>query len=154
MNMPGPKVLFFDLGDTLGVPRFSLAGALSGFDLFPLVPDLLAKMKAPAPVGFGARLGVISNTPSDITLASMSAILTASGVLGFFDPSLLLFSSVEGQDKTQKSFFTLAATRAGVPAARCVFVGESDAERIVAKSAGFATSFHPLHAFQVLKTLP
>ena len=71
-----------------------------------------------------------------------------------FDPALLLFSSVEGIDKTQKAFFTSAASRAGVVVGRCVFVGESDAERSVAKLAGMNTSFHPLHAFEVLKKLP
>lgn len=146
--MPEPKIVFFDLGDTLGVPRFHAAGTLEAFDPFPFVTDILAKMK------HDARLGVISNTPAGATKATMSALLAAAGILAAFDSSLLLFSSVEGMDKTQKAFFTLAATRAGASAARCVFVGESEAERSVAKSAGMKISFHPLHAFHVLKQLP
>ena len=139
--------MFFDLGDTIGVPRVDAAGALAAFVPFPFVPEILARMKQ------DARLGVISNTPAGATAASMSALLSAAGILPHFDPALLLFSSVEGVDKTQKAFFTLAASRAGVPVGRCVFVGESDAERSVAKSAGMNTSFHPLHAFEVLKKL-
>lgn len=140
--------MFFDLGDTLGVPRFNAAGGLEGFDIFPFVAEVLGKMK------LEARLGVISNTPAGATMASMSAVLAAAGILTYFDPVLLLFSSVEGMDKTKKALFTLAASRATVAEKRCIFVGESDAERSVAKSAGMKVAFHILHAFDVLKNLP
>ena len=146
--MPGPKVVFFDLGDTLGVPRFNPAGELEGFDIFPFVAEVLGKMK------LEARLGVIWNTPAGATMASMSALLAAAGILTYFDPVLLLFSSVEGMDKTKKAFFTLAASRATVAETRCIFAGESDAERSVAKSAGMKAAFHLLHAFDVLKKIP
>jgi FMN phosphatase YigB (HAD superfamily) len=145
--MPQTRIVFFDLGDTLGVPRLDAAGGIAGFDIFPFVAEVLAKMK------LEARLGVISNTPNGVTKASMSAILAASGILTFFDPVLLLFSSVEGMDKRQKAFFTLAAHRAAVDEGRCIFVGESDAERSVASSAGMKVAFHPLQAFDVLKKL-
>jgi bacterial leucyl aminopeptidase len=153
-DLPGSKVVFFDLGDTLGTPRLSAAGVLDGFDVFPFVPEVLTKMKATGPAGFAARLGVISNTPPAATVTSMASVLSASGILAFFEPGLLLYSSVEGIDKTKKAFFTLAATRAALATNRCVFVGESDAERTVAKSAGLLSAFHPLHAFKVLSTLP
>jgi len=146
--MPGPKVVFFDLGDTLGVPRVDAAGALSAFVPFPFVAEILARMK------LEARLGVISNTPAGASVASMSTLLSAAAILAHFDPALLVFSSVEGMDKTQKALFALSATRAGVAVGRCLFVGESDAERSVAKSAGMSTAFHPLHAFEMLRNLP
>ena len=145
--MPQPKIVFFDLGDTLVVPRMNAAGVLTALEPFPFVPEILSKIKVQA------RLGVISNTPTGATVASMSALLSAAGILSRFDPSLLLFSSVEGMDKTQKAFFQLAATRAAVAPPRCVFAGESDAERNVAKSAGMNPAFHALHAFEVLKKI-
>lgn len=146
--MPGPTVVFFDLGDTLGMPRVDAGGALAAFAPFPFVAEILARMK------LEARLGVISNTPAGATVASMSALLSAAGILVQFDPGLLMFSSVEGLDKTQKAFFAMAAARAAVPVGRCIFVGESDAERSVAKSAGMNTAFHPLHAFEALRKMP
>jgi beta-phosphoglucomutase-like phosphatase (HAD superfamily) len=84
---------------------------------------------------------------------SQFAELSEAGILQQFEPSLLLFSSVEGKDKTQPAFFRLAAQRAAVLPTRCIYVGEDQAERTVAKSAGFRVSFHPLHAFHVVKQL-
>jgi leucyl aminopeptidase len=148
------KVVFFDLGDTLGVGQVGPSGNITGFDPFPFVKDILKKLKDPPPAGLGFRLGVISNTPTGTTAANMAAVLNAAGVLAFFDPALLLYSSVEGLDKTKRAFFVLAASRAATPPKRCVFVGEDSVERSVASSAHFATAFHPLHAFHVLKTMP
>jgi FMN phosphatase YigB (HAD superfamily) len=73
-----------------------------------------------------------------------------ANLLVFFDPNLLLFSSVEGLDKTRKEFFDLAAHRATTTPKQCIYVGESDAERKIAASAGFQTSYHPLHVFHVI----
>jgi len=148
------KVVFFDLGDTLGVARAGSGGSIAGFDPFPFAIDVLKKLKTAPPAGLGLRLGVISNTPAGVTSAAMASLLTAAGLLPCFDPALLLYSSVEGIDKTKKAFFTLAASRAGLPAGRCTFVGEDAAERTVAASAGFATAFHPLHVFHVVKAIP
>jgi hypothetical protein len=49
-------------------------------------------------------------------------------LLDVFDPTLLLFSSVEGIDKRQKQLFVLATQRARVPPERCVYGSESEAE--------------------------
>src|SRR4029453_10006826 len=95
------KVVFFDLGDTLGVGQVGPSGNITGFDPFPFVKDILKKLKDPPPAGLGFRLGVISNTPTGTTAANMAAVLNAAGVLAFFDPTLLLYSSVEGLDKTK-----------------------------------------------------
>ncbi|HWX33063.1 MAG TPA: hypothetical protein VNZ53_37250 [Steroidobacteraceae bacterium] len=78
---------------------------------------------------------------------------TTSVDANLFQPNLLLFSSVEGIDKTDKEMFRRACTRAALPAQRCIFVGESDAERKVAMSAQLRVSYHPLHAFFVLGQL-
>ena len=81
----------------------------------------------------------------------MRALLEAAGLLGKFEPSLLLFSSVEGVTKSPPEFFHRGANRAGVPLSRYIFVGEDAAERAAASSAGFHVSFHPLHMFSVLE---
>jgi FMN phosphatase YigB (HAD superfamily) len=49
----------------------------------------------------------------------------------------------QGIDKSQPAFFTRGRDRAGLPVARCLFVGEDERERRVAESAGFRTSPHP-----------
>ena len=56
-------------------------------------------------------------------------MLSEAGLLDYFEPVLLLFSSVEGLDKTQAAFFRLAAQRAGVLPSRCIYVGEDQGER-------------------------
>jgi FMN phosphatase YigB (HAD superfamily) len=52
----------------------------------------------------GFRLGIISNTGNE-TSASLHTLLSEAGLLQPFEPALLLFSSVEGKDKTQPAFF-------------------------------------------------
>jgi FMN phosphatase YigB (HAD superfamily) len=142
-------VVFFDIGDTLAIPRLSGDGSLQGLAVLPFVPDVLDKLKQISIGGTPLRLGMISNTGSE-TLTKMRSVLAEAALLDAFDPALLLFSSVEGIDKSQKQFFLLAAQRAGVPPECCVYVSESDAERQVAASAKFHTSFHPLHVFHVI----
>lgn len=148
--MPGSRIVFLDLGETLGEPRFDPSSELTGFDPYPFVPEVLAKMKA-APIG--ARLGAISKTPPGITTAKMKSILSAAGIFGLFDPALLLYSSVEGVDKSTPEIFVRAASRAEVAPGRCIFCGENADEREVARLAGMKPSFHPLHVFHVLKQL-
>ena len=143
---PKPLALFFDIGDTLATPRLTSTGALAALDPFPFVPEILTRLK---PLG---RLGLISNTGSE-TMQSLQSLLIASALMPFFDPALLLFSSVEGKDKSQRAFFELAVQRAGLLPSRCVFIGEDAAERAVARSAGLVVSFHPLHVFHVVKQM-
>jgi FMN phosphatase YigB (HAD superfamily) len=138
-----PKpVLFFDLGDTLGVPRIN-NNTLQGIDVFPFVPEILARLKEKC------RLGILSNTGTE-TLTTMQSVLKAAGIADFFDSSIKLFSSVEGMDKTNINFFRLAIQRAG-DGAQCVYVSESDAERALAMNAGMKVSFHALHVFHVIQ---
>ncbi len=149
ISLEMPVIVFFDLGDTLVVPKLSQAGALRELTPLPLVPDVLKKLKGLArTAGKSIKLGVISNTGSE-TRDRMHSLLTSAKLLEQFDPALLLFSSVENLDKTKKAFFQLAAKRAGVPAQQCIYVGEDKVERDVAAKAGFRTSYHPLHALYV-----
>jgi phosphoglycolate phosphatase-like HAD superfamily hydrolase len=145
-----PIAIFFDLGDTLVIPQVDAGGALVALQPLPFVTDVLARLRSSGTAAAPLRLGIMSHTPPAATAASMDALLATAGILSHFHPSLRLYSSVEGHRKTEKVFFTLAATRAGLAASRCIFVGEDEKERETAASAGFHVSFHPLHLFHVL----
>jgi len=145
--MSEPLAVFFDIGDTLASPVVR-AGHLTALRPYPFVPDVLERME-----GAGHALGLISNTGTE-TAQSMRDLLEDADLLPFFRGHMLLFSSVEGLDKSDPAFFELARERAGVPAARCLFVGESEAERAVAKGVGFLVSPHPLHALDLVREDP
>jgi FMN phosphatase YigB (HAD superfamily) len=142
-------VAFFDIGDTLASAVLD-GGRVTRLEVYPFVPEVLVRLRA---VGEGASvsLGLISNT-GDETAVRMSRLLADAGLSALVDAGLCLFSSVEGLDKSQPSFFTLARDRAGIPASRCLFVGESPGERGVAASVGFLVSPHPLHALHLVET--
>jgi FMN phosphatase YigB (HAD superfamily) len=142
-------VVFFDLGNTLVIPEMSDDGLLLALKVLPFVPDVLDKLKRTKANEASLRLGIISNTGTE-TLSKMHSVIAEAGLLDFFDPALLLFSSVERIDKSQKQFFELATQRAGAPPEHCVCVSEDDAERRVAASAKLRTSYHPLHVFHVI----
>jgi FMN phosphatase YigB (HAD superfamily) len=142
-------VVFFDLGDTLVIPRQSANGSLLGLKVLPFVPDVLSKLRGREVDGAKLRLGVISNTGEE-TLARMRSLMAEVQLLDFFDPALLLFSSVEGIDKRQKQIFERAVQRSGARPEQCIYVGEDEAERRTAKSAKLRTSYHPLHVFHVI----
>lgn len=145
----GTKAIFFDIGSTLASPVLSADHTtLIGLNVYPFVPEILGALRQQ-----GVRLGLLSNTGPSDTLPSMSALLEGAGLLSFFERGLLLFSSVEGLDKSRVEFFTRAATRAVLPPTHCVFVGEDARERHVAAQAAFNVSFHPLHVFQILKEM-
>lgn len=142
-------VVFFDLGDTLVIPRLADDGSLLALNVLPFVPDVLDKLKRTKVNDVGLRLGVISNTGNE-TLSKMHTVMAQAELLDVFDPALLLFSSVERIDKSQKQFFELAAQRSGQLPEHCIYVGENESERRVAEQAHLRTSFHPLHVFHVL----
>jgi FMN phosphatase YigB (HAD superfamily) len=142
-------VVFFDIGDTLASAIVD-AGRLSRLEVYRFVPDVLARLQAGG-AEVPVALGLISNT-GDETAARLNDVLADAGLLAFVDASLCLFSSIEGLDKSQPAFFGLARDRAGLPASRCVFVGENAEERAVAASVGFRVSPHPLHALHLAET--
>jgi len=148
--MPGQsRAIFFDIGNVLASPVISSDHTtLVGLSVYPFVPEVLDAVSKQQ-----AQLGIISNTAPSDTTETMKAVLEKAGLLRFFDAKLLLFSSVEGIDKTRVGLFQRAATRSGLPPQNCVFVGEDDKERNVARRALFKVSFHPLHVFQVLKEM-
>jgi FMN phosphatase YigB (HAD superfamily) len=146
--MPERITLFFDIGDTLASPVITTAGALQGLEVYPFVTDILKRLRADG-VPPSPALGIISNTGSE-TLESMTSLLREAELLGYFDPNLLVFSSVEKVDKKTKEIFERAVKRANVDANRCVYISESDAERKIAESVGMQVSFHALHVFHVV----
>ncbi len=149
--MSQPIAIFFDIGNTLGVAEQSPTGGLQRLEVFPFVPEILAMLStAGGAAGAHPRLGLVSNTGSE-TAQGMRSILAAAGLLSLFQPGLLLFSSVEGIDKTNQAFFRLAADRAGLAPDHCVYVGEDAVERAVAEAAGLRVSYHPLHVFHVVR---
>ena len=143
-------VVFFDIGDTLASAVLDGGGRLSRLEVYPFVPEVLARLRAGGQ-GLSVSLGLISNT-GDETATRMSQVVAEAGLSALIDDALCLFSSVEGLDKSQPAFFMLARDRAGIPASRCLFVGESPKERAVAASVGFLVSPHPLHAVHLVGT--
>ena len=140
------KSIFFDIGDTLGIPVFSPSGQLVRVNLFFFVADLLRSL---ADQGF--RLGIISNT-GDIDGAVLDEILNAAGIRDFFDPALRLYSKDVGLEKNSPEIFRVAAERAGLAGTpqACLFVGENETERGFASDAGLRTCPHPLLMDKVL----
>jgi FMN phosphatase YigB (HAD superfamily) len=140
--------VFFDIGNTLASPVVE-SGHLAGLQVYPFVPEVLGRLRSGVR-GVSVGLGLISNTGQE-TAEDLAALLGDAGLSDLVDAHLCLFSSVEGMDKSQPAFFTLAVTRAALPAARCVFVGEDATERDVAAEAGLRVSFHPLHALHLVE---
>lgn len=126
-------VIFFDIGDTLATPRLSADGGLIGFTVFPEALAALEALRARS-----LRMGIISNRGS-IPAADVLRALEASGLLGFFDPRLVIFAR-----KDSPAPFARAAAAARVPPTECIFVGENAAERGHALGAGFSDAVpHP-----------
>ncbi len=142
--------IFFDLGDTLGVPVLSADLRLQRLDPFDFVPPILRKLKAA-----GIRLGVISNT-GDEPAARVNEVLKVAGLLEFFDPALLIYSHEAGLKKDSPKIFLHAAEKAGLKATpdQCMFVGEDAHERNHAAAARWRVCPHPLLVDEVLAGSP
>ncbi|HEX2080133.1 MAG TPA: HAD family hydrolase, partial [Longimicrobium sp.] len=143
--------MFFDIGGTLASPVLTPPPhRLERLDLYPFVPGVLKDLR-----GRGVRLGIISNT-GDERGERIDEVLAAAGVLGFFDPALLVYSADVGMTKDSPEIFRLAAARAGAEGnpERCVFVGEDSTERAFAVQAGMRVAPHPLLAAAALQGEP
>jgi FMN phosphatase YigB (HAD superfamily) len=149
--MPSGLAVFFDIGDTLA-SAVVFSGRLSRLEVFPFVPDVLARLREAGGDGSPVSVGLLSNT-GDETADRLAELLEEAGLSDLVDEPLCLFSSVEGVDKSQPAFFHRARERAGLPVDRCIFVGEDARERAVATSAGFGVSFHPLHALHLVERM-
>lgn len=141
------QVIFFDIGATLGTPKISPSPSrLEGLDIYPYIPKVLQHLKEN-----GLKIGIISNTGNE-TEAAMKRVLEEAGIYSFFEPSLLIYSSVVGVSKPSPEIFRLAAQRAGYATSpeHCIFVGEDSKERKSAVEVGWRVVPHPLLVSEVL----
>lgn len=139
--------VFFDIGDTLGTPKFSSPPShLEGLYIYPYIPDILQQLKAN-----DLKLGIISNTGSE-TEENMKRVLEEAGIYSFFDPNLLIYSSVVGVSKPSPKIFRVAAKSTGFSEEpkNCLFVGEDSAERKAANDLGWQVVPHPCLVWDVL----
>jgi FMN phosphatase YigB (HAD superfamily) len=127
------ECVFFDIGGTLGTVDAQLR-----LHLFPDAKMLLTKLRK-----IELRLGIISNVPGTVTGNDLIAMLTEAGIASFFEPVLVVASTDVGVEKPNPSIFTTAATFAGLPPAKCLFVGESLVELIGAQAAGMCAQLRP-----------
>src|SRR5262245_60886700 len=135
------RVIFFDLGDTLGSAVLSPPPVhLFAFDVYPFVAGLLSELQ-----GKGLRLGIISNTGDD-DRPTVDAVLNASGILDYFDSILRLYSRDVGLTKNSPAIFSRAAELAGFAESpqRCLLVGVDATERGFAIDALMRVWLNPI----------
>ncbi|CAA9448141.1 Bacterial leucyl aminopeptidase [uncultured Rubrobacteraceae bacterium] len=141
MDTRHPPAAFFDIAGTLGAARLSPGQPrrIRRLDPYPQVVAVLERLREG-----NVRLGIVSGLGEEEDARSM---LAESGLLGFFEPDLLVFGD-EGSPAT----FARAAGRAGHSATpeRCVYVGEDRDERGRALEAGLRAAPHPRLAREVL----
>ncbi|MDJ0718907.1 MAG: M28 family peptidase [Prochloraceae cyanobacterium] len=140
MNETTIPIVFFDIGDTLGTPKISSPPSrLEGLDIYSYIPTILQQLK-----DNGLKIGIISNTGNE-TEDDMRRVLEEARVDGFFEPSLLIYSSAIGIKKPSPEIFRLAAERAGYAnePKNCLFVGEDSKERKAAHDLGWQVVPHP-----------
>ena len=125
-------VVFFDIGQTLGLPRFSQAGELEAIDIFPDVPEIFKELKEK-----NIRIGIISD-PGTLDTSLINALLDDAGVLQYFEADLIVYGR-----KDSTTIFEDSAAAAAVSPSACVFVGENASERQFADDAGFAVVNSP-----------
>ena len=113
-----PKVVFFDLGDTL-----VQAGAGGLFVVKPGAQETVDALKAQ-----GTRVGVITNVPPGFTRAQLDALMADPSFLDEFE--VLLMSSEAPAAKPNPAIYTHAhgLLANAPPIAQTAFVGETIAE--------------------------
>ncbi|TBR59206.1 hypothetical protein B4U84_25585 [Westiellopsis prolifica IICB1] len=148
MNGSRTSIVFFDIGDTLGTPKISPPPSrLEGLDIYPYIPNVLQRLK-----DNGVKIGIISNTGNE-TEHDMRRVLEEAKIYSFFEPNLLIYSSVVGVRKPSPEIFRLAAERAGYAEKpkNCLFVGEDSKERKAAHDVGWRVTPHPILVWDVLE---
>jgi leucyl aminopeptidase len=144
MNMI--SAIFFDLGDTLGVPVLSIDRRLERFEPFQFAQPVLKELREK-----GMRLGVISNTGEEPG-TRLNEVLSQCALQDYFEPILLIYSKDVGLKKDSPKIFQHAAKTAGLEGTpgKCLFVGEDATERGHALTAGWRVCPHPLLVGEVL----
>src|SRR5262245_38476850 len=94
------RVIFFDLGDTLGTAVLSSSRVhLVAFEVFQFFPGLLRHLNEG-----GHRLGIISNTGDDGGDV-VDGVLADAQIIDFFQPKLRLYSKDIGLKKDSAAIF-------------------------------------------------
>jgi len=130
------KVVFFDIGNTLGTRDNT------GFHVFGDTKALLTGMRN----ALGLRVGVITNLPPGMSTSDISDILRDAGLLQLLDPKGVITSVDAKAEKPANAIYRFAAQQMGVQPEECLYVGEAPDEVEGALQAGMAAiqkSFPP-----------
>lgn len=126
-----PRVIFFDLGDTLVFPN--AAGQLERF------ADALDTLQILQQRGY--RLGLLSNQPAGVTVSHVQATLDNLGLARYIEgPLITLSTEIPGNvGKPNRPIFDLALQKAGhaAPSDRCIFVTETTSHVAAARGFGW-----------------
>jgi HAD superfamily hydrolase (TIGR01509 family) len=133
------SIAFFDVGNTLGSAGVTRDGHLT-LALFPTTLPMLKAMKET----LGLRVGIISNIPEEMTIGQFQSVLLSAGLFELIDKNCTVTSRDAGASKPDPRIYEFAAQRAGVPAHRCLYVGETEAEVLGAIAAGMSGVLKPL----------
>lgn len=126
-----PRVIFFDLGDTL-----VFANSAGRLECFPDALDALQILQQR-----GYRLGLLSNQPAGATVAQVQALLQNLGLASYIEGSLITISTeIPGNvGKPNRPIFDLALQKAGhaAPSDRSIFVAETSSHVAAARGFGW-----------------
>ena len=126
MHFSFPKVVFFDIGDTLVQEPIGGGRGLWVHGAKEIVKELCSR---------NIRLGLISNTGS-LTRTELLAILPADFTLSIFNSNLIFLSSEVAVEKPKPSIFLKAIQESGTIPKNCLFCGDSFVETFVAHEVG------------------
>jgi bacterial leucyl aminopeptidase len=114
MDTQPARVVFFDIGDTLGSAPLSprQPHRLERLDIYPQVSDVLQELR-----DNDVRLGIVSNIGQE-TEEDVRRVLEEGQIYDFFEPSLLVYGA-----KNSPEIFRRAAEQAGHSATSAVFLG-------------------------------
>lgn len=132
------RVVFFDIGATLGSIDLDLSGAPTSFNVYDHIPPVLEQLKSNQ-----IRVGIISNTgkhPGSV----VNAVLSQSAIWQHLDTDLLIYSFDVGHEKDSPEIFVHASQAAKTDVQQCLYVGEDSWERLHAANAGMRVAPHPL----------
>ncbi|MCL6505822.1 MAG: HAD hydrolase-like protein [Bryobacteraceae bacterium] len=126
-----PRVVFFDLGDTL-----VFSNAAGQRERFPDALDTLQVLQRR-----GYRLGLISNQPAGATVSQVQGVLQDLGLARYIESALITISTeIPGNaGKPNRPIFDLALEKAGhaAPSERSIFVTETFSHIAAARGFGW-----------------
>jgi HAD superfamily hydrolase (TIGR01549 family) len=138
MDSTALGAVFFDIGATLGVVENKLG--MLRLKIYPTTLELLRVTCGT----LGLRGGIISNIPEELTTEVIKKMLDAAGILGFLDRDAIITSRDAGVSKPDRKIFVYAADRVGLPASRCLYIGEDPHEVAGAQAAGMSGLIKPV----------